>query len=117
MHGSGRWLFLKLIYWINKMIDIEDLILLLKATSGVGAVSKVCFDDYGFSRTIQFTCLESEYTIEWWSNVSYLKIGSLSIPFDKITNKYTWPTFFKTQLQFYYKDRFSCVLGTEKREV
>lgn len=55
-------------------------------------------DDYGFYRSIAFTCLEQTYKITWYENLSYLFIGEAQICFTHFRIGGTWPNRFAENL-------------------
>ena len=70
------------------MISWEDM---LKITKG----KEINFDEYGFTRQVQFTVCGIDYFVEWWKNQGYLSIarnGANKIIFDSISVNSTWPT-------------------------
>jgi len=68
------------------------------------------------SRYFDFSVRGANYTIEWWSNISYLHCGELIIPFTRLSYLGTWPNSFKHNLQFYYHGDVCAILPVEEWE-
>lgn len=68
----------------------------LKFFNDLGIKTEIInINENGFSREILFTIYNIEYVIEWWVNISYLKIGNhnraAKYPFKHILLNTTYP--------------------------
>ena len=61
-----------------------------------------------FNRTREFEVNDILYRIEWWCNGSYLYCGNITVPFNSVCLKNTWPHNSKMNLQFYDADNQVC---------
>jgi hypothetical protein len=65
-----------------------------------------------FQRNRWFTLNGKRYCIEWWCNISYLHVGSMIVPFQRVKQAGTWPIMSKLNLQFYdSRDAVCCVIA------
>jgi len=53
-----------------------------------------------FDREHEFSVRGVRYKIEWWTNICYLYIDEVIIPFGFMELSGTWPNRFKTNIQF-----------------
>lgn len=51
-----------------------------------------------YQRWFKFSVRGVQYIIEWWSNVSYLEIGEVRIPFNYLEINGHWPNRFKNNI-------------------
>ena len=82
------------------MTDMKEIISLLKSIPQIEFLGYINIDKYGFSRTIAFILRSVTYKIEWYSNISYLYIGEVIIPFINIEHTNTYPHNYKSELRF-----------------
>jgi hypothetical protein len=61
-----------------------------------------------FLRDRAFEIDGERYTIEWWTNICYLTVGEVLIPFRYVVKHGTWPNGKKLNLQFYNDQRQVC---------
>lgn len=56
-----------------------------------------------YNREIEVNCIDHKVSLEWWSNIGYIFIGDMQLPFDKIKVDGCWPNRFKLNINLYYK--------------
>ena len=85
------------------MITIENLDTLLQEAQL--HVHPSTLEPFAFDRTRKFSVAGQDIVIEWWSNVGYVHIGVLTVPFDSIHVNRCWPNRDKSEmdLRFEYK--------------
>lgn len=90
---------------MNISITLEQVV---KSLENINvAYEMVEVDEYGFSRVFKFEILGITYYICWWSNISYLSVGSKygnSVSFTKIAKADTHPMY-KRAIAFCMKGR------------
>ena len=68
-----------------------------------------------FNRELSFVLLDSEYNIEWYSNLMTLTTPcGLEVKFTSVEYSGTWPNGFKMNLQFRYGKECVAILGVER---
>ena len=82
------------------MKDMSDIINLLKSIPQIEYLGYVNIDEHGFSRTIAFILRSVTYKIEWYSNISYLYVGEMIVPFINVEHTDTYPHNYKSELRF-----------------
>jgi len=77
-------------------------------------VATVIEEPAKFIRVREFEVDGNKFSIEWWANLSYLKIDdTLIIPFDTAELTNTWPNRSKMNIQFQYKGHTCVVLKVD----
>lgn len=81
-------------------MDLEQIEKVLLSVPEIEYLGHTGVDKYGFSRTISFILNDITYEIEWYHNISYLKMNDVVIMFNRIEHTNTWPHKFKSELRF-----------------
>lgn len=50
--------------------------------------------DTEYNRVINIKAFDSEVKIEWWSNIAYMFIGEMQVPFHELDVNSNWPNRF-----------------------
>lgn len=76
---------------IMKMLDLN----------GIKFIEPEC-NDTDYNRWLDIECYDFTIKLEWWSNIGYIFIGEVQLPFDKIEVDGCWPNKFKVNINLSY---------------
>lgn len=71
-------------------------------------------DEYGFYRKFVFTALGVTYSIEWWTNQSYLFINDVQVLFNSVKIDGCWPNRYKKSLVLKQNDQVVAIIPLEE---